>query len=224
MVVLMSDNNDILTVLENWEFVKCLPTKIEDFELAVDVKKVNDEVDIFSYEDKKQKKKIRCYYNCATKDYMIKRMFGLNNYCEMEFITPKLEDFERILAEKLEQYVALLAEFKRENVSTILLDKGLLDWQYGKSLPESIMDFELYIRPFEPMRLINGSVVLIDYSDFNTLKQLVVYYNILRDEFYAEKKINGVVYTLAGFEAKSLKELESVLAEKLEKSLVELTS
>jgi len=218
----MSDDNGVIAVLENWEFVKCLPAKIKGFELVVAVKRVKDEIDIFSYECREKRRTVRCYYNCATKDYMLKRIFGFNDCCEMEFITPSLEEFEKLLAAGLERFVSMLAEFKRECVSCILLDKGLLEWEYGKGLAPQVLDFELYVKPFEPMSLINGSVVVIDYSDFSCGKQFVVYYNMLRDEFYAEKKVNGVVYTVAGFEAKDLKGLEAVLEERLAGCLGEL--
>lgn len=220
----MSDDNGILAVLENWEFVKGLPVDVKGFGLSVGVKKVNDEIDIFSYECAQKRKKVRGYYNCATKDYMLKRIFGLNDCCEMEYITPDIKEFERLLADGLVGFVVSMAEFTRESVSSILADKGLFDWEYGKELPESLCDFELYVRPYEPIGLISGLVVVIDYSDFADGSQFVIYYNMLRDEFYAEKKVKGVIYTVAGFEAKDLKGLAVVLAERLEDCLQGLRS
>lgn len=218
----MGNGNEKLAILENWEFIKSLPCEVKGFNLLVDIKKVNDEINIFSYECKEKRKIIKCFYNCATKDYMIKYAFGLNEYCEMEFITPDLKEFERLLVNGLSGLLNLFSEFNRDAVRSILVKKGLLDWEYGKSLEKNIFEFELYVKPFEPVNLISGLVVIIDYSDFTLESQFVVYYNMLRDEFYAEKKIAGVIYTLAGFESKNLEELEEKLKEKLEGCLSNL--
>ncbi len=209
----------LLTKKEDWPYLAELPPELGGFTLSVDLLEEKDRVLFFSYAAPQLRRQVEAYYNLPTKDYMVKRYFGLNEYCDIQFITPDRKVFEGRLKERLVVCLEEMAMFSSERIGMVVRKTGIFDWEYGRKLPERIGGFDLYIRPFEPERLINGSVVVLDYSDFARNCQLAVYYNELRNEFYAEKKADGVVETTSLFDARNLKELEKLLASHLTTTL-----
>lgn len=207
---------DILSELAEWQYLKELAPELHGFSLKVNIKKGDKEVAVFSYDLPTLRKRVEVYYSLVTKDYMLRRVFGLNEYFDMYFISPERSIFEDMLKNSLDGCLLSMSDFSPERAGFLVREKGLLDWAYGHDLPRNIGSFELYIRPCEPVHLINGGMIVLDYSDFENFRQLVIYYNELRDEFYGEKKLNGVVYTTGLFDARDLKGLEKVLRGHLE--------
>ena len=107
----------------------------------------------------------------------------------------------------------------RVNLGEMVEEKGILTWDYGNHLPEKIGPFELYIRPANAIEHINGSIILIDYSNFVRKDQLIIMYNRLRDEFFGEVKINSVFHASMDFDSRNLQELEQRLEDHLESTL-----
>ena len=87
------------------------------------------------------------------------------------------------------------------------------------NLAKKIGSFELYIDPSHAIEHINGSIILIDYSDFARRDQLIIMYNRLRDEFFGELKVNSVFRTTTSFDGRNVKELEDKLKKNLEPTL-----
>ena len=52
-------------------------------------------------------------------------------------------------------------------VEHIIEDKAIMDWEYIDNLPKEIDGFKLFINPKEPVKIINGSYIIIDYCDFS---------------------------------------------------------
>ncbi len=211
--------DDIIEQINNWQYPSSLPDKVEEFLLIKQIKADESSIEIFSYAAEHLKKKLLFYYNVKTKDYMLKRQFGFNEYNDINFINPSLEKMQQLLESNLE---ATLKEFLlplSPDKSFILKEKGIYHWNYKDVLPAAIEDFELYIMPDKPVKLINGAYIVIDYSDFSKQKQFLIYYNELTDSFYAELKNKGIVSTTSAFDSRQIKDLEKLLIEKLKYSL-----
>ena len=101
----------------------------------------------------------------------------------------------------------------------LILAKNFKSWQYGNKLPNKINDFELFIKPAMPFEITNGSFVIIDYCNFETKSDFVVYYNLYRDDYGAEFRTNGVTNVLSEFDTDDLKVLQSQLELNLNKYL-----
>ena len=99
---------------------------------------------------------------------------------------------------------------------------GFKEWNYWKTLPKQIGNFELYITPGCPLEYINGSWIILDYSDFANGNQLMFLYNSFRNELFAEMKKGHLPLTTEEFNANSLEALSALLEEKLEKTLTTL--
>ena len=73
-------------------------------------------------------------------------------------------------------------------------------WDYWRSLPAKVGDYELYITPDNPLPYINGSFIFLDYTDFKHGNQIYFSYNIFRDELFAEMRKNHLPLTTDAFD------------------------
>ena len=86
--------------------------------------------------------------------------------------------FETLLEKKLSEKIIEMSIFSENQICHAIKEKKILEFNFEEYLPERIGEFSLYIDPKKPLKLINGSYIIIDYSDFNTGNSLAIYYNI----------------------------------------------
>lgn len=198
----------IIQQVEKWEFIAKLPEKFVGFTLKIELQEQNTQYCIFTYYNEEWHKSFSVLYDTATREYFARMVIGLTEYFDANFIVGDLETLENLLKNRLENNLRSLAVFNRENLDSILIDKQILEWTYGKELPTEVMGFELFIKPYEPVRIINGSYIIIDYSDFNNESNFIIYYNIFRDEFFGEVRLRRTPQMSAVFDAHTLDELQ----------------
>ena len=136
---------------------------------------------------------------------------GLIEFCHIEFVTGNFREFEKLLRQHFEPMLRDLAEFNPKTVTSLLLEKGVMEWEYGKNLPSEAEGFRLFIRPSEPVRINNGSYIVFDYVDFGIASNFTIYYNIFRDEFFGEARIRNIPVVTYSFDSNELSELEANL-------------
>lgn len=179
---------------------------------------------IFTYENKLTRRSFSLGYNKFTKEYLTKVAIGLTEFCDIDYLADSLDKLEALLNERLEKTLRLLGNFDVSSLGGEFLQKKILDWPYAEKLPGEILGFELFIAPNAPVKAVNGSYIIIDYSDFEAESCLIIYYNIFRDEFFGELKLRGASLTTASFDAKTLPDLEDKLKSDLETVLASLRS
>ncbi|WP_199884149.1 hypothetical protein [Anaerosinus massiliensis] len=206
----------IMMEVENWQYIKELPKGCSNFELKYEMCLEGDIYNILRYENKTTRRKVTLYYHDETKEYKVKTTVGLTEFCNIEFITSQQAVEEQILKQRLEKLLQSLAVFNKDDIDSIVVDKKILEWQYVNKLPETIEGFQLFIKPSEPLRIINGSYIVFDYCDFETSSNFIIYYNIFRDEFFGEAKIRCIPEMNYIFDSHELGELE----EKLDQFLI----
>jgi hypothetical protein len=202
-----------------WDFIIDLPQEIYGF-----VKQINSSIDgqilyICHYVNDNLKAKLDIIYTAETFDYIVVRTMGINTYRDVRYVYKEKEVFAKKLGEALPGIIKNMENPASVNLGKMVEDKGVLTWKYGNRLPESIGSFELYIKPEKAIEYINGSIIIIDYTDFARKDQFVVYYNRLRDQFFAELKIAGVFRDTKTFDSVSLKGLQGKLENNLQKTL-----
>lgn len=197
--------------LDDWAYLQSLPAELEGFALRRDMRVDGDQYDIFSYVCEVQRRRFTVYYHEETKEYKARIAVGLTEYCDIDFITDDLAVLEALLRERLAQTLRGLVEFDRAAIDSIVIEKKILEWPFAATLPETVEGFALFIRPSEPLRVINGSYIVIDYSDFAAQSNFIVYYNIFRDEFFGEAKIRRIPEMNYLFDSHQLEELEEKL-------------
>lgn len=190
-----------------------LPQDLHGFVLENIFAQVEDKFYFFSYTDKKNRRAVTTYFHDETQEYKVRAKIGLNEFCLTNFFTADFDRFCEMFCSAPEN---LLKIFDRDDkTATLLRDKNFVGWDYGKNLPQNISDFELFISPQNLVKFTNGSVILINYSNFATDSDLTIYYNLFSDNFSGELREHGNVQVIYDFDAKDLKTLQAQLEKNL---------
>lgn len=214
----------IIQQVQAWEFIAKLPAEFVGFRLKMELEERGTQYCMFSYYNEEWHKSFSVLYDAATKEYFARTTIGLTEYFDVNFIVSNLEMLEKLLRERLKKSLTSLAVFSKDDLDSIVIDKQILEWSYGRGLPEEIAGFQLFIKPYEPVRIINGSYIIIDYSDFYNESSFVIYYNIFRDEFFGEVRLRRTPQMSAVFDTYTLDELENNIRAHLTKVLENMRS
>lgn len=197
--------------LTGWAYLEELPDSWHGFTLRKIGEPAGDCYDIFTYESEALHKSATAYFHEETHEYKLRIKIGLIELCRIEFITADFAVFESLLRSQLESLLAELENFDPASVSSIVREKEILTWKAGSELPETLDGFSLFIRPAYPVKINNGSYIIIDYVDFSLESSVTVYFNIYRDEFFSEARIWNIPDVNYDFDSNTLPELEERL-------------
>jgi len=145
---------------------------------------------------------------------------GLTEYFDVTFICTDLGGLERILTERMTRTLERLAG--DDSYESIFRAKKILEWEHSKELPRELAGFTLFISPERPIRTINGSYIILDYSDFQEESNLILYYNVYRDEFFGEIRFRRTPEMTSQFDARELSELAEKVSANLRETLEDL--
>lgn len=208
--------------IKSWQFVQTLPREIHGFVLQDGGGYHGTVRPIFAYHQPAQHRRVTVVYDEATQDFAVRIAVGLTEYIDPDFIAPDLATLERLLSLRLADTLDGLAHFRQERLGSIFNAKKIVTWSFARQLPREYAGFSLFISPSAPVKVLNGSYIIIDYSDFAAASNFIVYYNILRDEFFGERRLRRKPELLSAFDARTLPELERCLREHLCPTLQEL--
>ena len=204
------------------KFFESLPDTICSFKLEKIFTEDEDKFIYFVFEDKKIHRSVTAYFHEETSEFKLRVKIGLTEFCLTKFFTSDFEDFGKKINADLASVIKDLAI--GENHNPIVQEKNFSAWQYGKNLPQNLEGFELFISPKNPVPFTNGSHIIINYSNFEKLSDLTVYYNIYGDNFSGETRIQNIPHVIYSFDATDLKELEKKLSENLETELATINN
>ena len=202
------------------EKFSALPTELKDFALENIFAQDGDKFYYFSYTDKKNRRTVTAYFHDETQEYKVRVKIGLNEFCLTNFFTSNFDKFCRMICPAPELLLKVFEDNKK--ITSLIGEKNFAAWKYGKNLPPQLEGFELFINPQKPVTFTNGSVILINYSNFATDSDLTIYYNVYSDNFSGEVRIRGTAKVIYLFDAKDLKELEDKLEKNLAAELAEI--
>ena len=200
---------------EGWAYMAALPEEWHGFTLMREPVIGKDKYDLYAYVNEDWHKSAIVYFHEETHEYKVRLKIGLIEFARIEFITAKLSVFEELLVAQFEQVLKDMAQFNPATLSSIVKGLNLPEWQYGLDLPAENEGFELFIRPAEPVKINNGSYIVIDYVDFTLVSSFTVYYNIYRDEFFSEARIWNIPDVNYDFDSSDLRELEEKLSSRM---------
>ncbi|MDF2502099.1 MAG: hypothetical protein K0Q77_2813 [Anaerosporomusa subterranea] len=210
----------IIEQVEQWGFLKKLPEELHGFRLERNIVQEEAKLFLFWYRCPETRRDAYALYDMATKEFMFHSVIGLFDFCDIQYISPDLAAFEEILKERLSGTLQALAVFNKSELGSIFITKNILEKNF--MLPEDISGFELFIRPEQPVKIVNGSFIIIDYSDFSSESNLTIYYNIYRDEFFCERRIRRLPQIVTDFDSKTVDELAEKLTVRLQPVLFDL--
>ena len=213
---------EIEAELQEWEFLKQLPKELEGFTLREGTGIKGNILNIASYVDEANHACVDLIYTGETFDYVIVKNLGLHTFRDDRFFTRDKDKFAEVVLNKLSSLLQEMGKSKVKQMGYESEVMGFNEWKDWKTLPKQIGNFELYITPDNPLEYINGSWVILDYSDFVNGNQLMFLYNSFRNELFAEMKKGNLPLTTEEFNANSLEVLSALIKEKLEKTLTAL--
>ena len=213
---------EIEAELQEWEFLKQLPKELEGFTLREGTGIKGNILNIASYVDEANHACVDLIYTGETFDYVIVKNLGLHTFRDDRFFTRDKDKFAEVVLNKLSSLLQEMGKGKVKHMGYESEVMGFNEWDDWKTLPKQIGNFELYITPDNPLEYINGSWVILDYSDFANGNQLMFLYNSFRNELFAEMKKGNLPLTTEEFNANSLEALSALIKEKLEKTLTVL--
>jgi len=190
-----------------WPFLKTLPERLAGFTLTRELQQCDTQFNIFTYEKPEQHRSFSVLYEAATEDFLSRVTIGLTEYYDLNFIVNDLLSLETVLAAKMERLLLGLTQFNKNEISSAFLEKKITEWDFSAHLPAEVAGFSLFIHPAEPIKVINGSFAIIDYSDFLAASNLIIYYNVFRDDFYGEIHLRRLPQTIGLFDARTLPDL-----------------
>ena len=205
--------------IADWEYMKNLPKTLQGYYYRDDHEVIDEIYNLFSYVNDEAHCSITVFYHGETKEYKLSQKIGMIDFCCIECISPDLQEFELLLKEHMENILHEMLHFDPDTVSLLVKDTGLTEWDYKDMLPSECEGFSLYIHPDQPVRITNGSYIICDYENFDLNSDLVVYYNMFRDEFYADSRANDAPVINYEFDSYSLTELQSNLEKYLRPTL-----
>lgn len=212
----------IIEQVAEWEFLRQLPVDYAGFTLETELAECGSQYALFSYHKPEDYLCFSVLYDKATRDFLARVTIGLTEYYDVSFITTSLVALETALTERLEQTLEVLANPATREYESIFRAKKILEWPYAANLPVELAGFTLYISPRQTVKTINGSYIIIDYSDFRAASNLNIYYNIYRDEFFGELRLRRTPRMINMFDAKELPDLAEKLTANLSPALESL--
>lgn len=197
--------------IQQWSFLAQLRPEIEGFFLVTEDISCNSQYRIFTYHNSQTVRSFTVLYDHATKDFLARICVGLTEYCDVNYICTSLDDLEKLLITRMDTTLQDLMGYDNTRFESIFLEKKIVNWPYIGQLMQVVEGFQLYISPAAPVKIINGSYVIINYADFSCESDLVIYYNIFRDEFFGEVRLKRTPQVVTEFDAKTLEELKNQL-------------
>ena len=188
-----------------------LPAEVEGFTLKRIYAADEDKFIFFRYADDATHCAIKIYFHEETHEFKVSQRIGLTEFCLTNFFTEDFAQFKELISSELGGVIKNLRDIRNKKLNAFLREKKIDAWSYGLELPATLEGFELFISPAAPVEVTNGSFIVINYADFTSNSDFVLYYNIYTDEFSGETRINNAPHVIYTFDAKTLDELTDKL-------------
>jgi len=212
----------VVKLVESWEYPGSLPENHGDFCLELQNRRDVLLYHIFAYHNPALRRSASIVFDQGTAEYMVRIKVGLIEFCDVRFIHPDLKSFEQILSSGLLPLLEMLQQCVPERMETLFRNKKIVEWSCDGFLPLGLQGFERTVCPKTCVQVTNGSYLILDYSDFGCDSSLRFFYNVFRDDFFAEFLICGVPEATQEFDSNTLPDFETKLKNQLDSSLVRL--
>ena len=159
------DIKEIEAGLKDWDFVRNLPAAIGDYTLVPGSGIDGQILNIAAYVHEASHCRLDLTYTKETFDYVPVKTVGLHTFRDVRFFCRDREHFADMMRKSLPD---ILASMDKKTVHTLPYEAKALhfeQWDYWRSLPAQVGDYELYITPDNPLPYINGSFIFLDYTD-----------------------------------------------------------
>lgn len=174
--------------LKDWDLLKKLPAAVNSFKLVPGTGIKGQILNIAAYVNDAIRCRLDIIYTSETFDYVLVKTVGLHTFRDERYFCRERDKFAGLLLEHLPDILWDMDRQKLHNMDFEAEGLNFPQWEYWRSLPKKIDNYELFITPDNPLAYINGSFIFLDYTDFSNGNQIYFSYNIFRNEIFAEKK------------------------------------
>lgn len=200
------------------ELFSWLPEQIGSFRLDFDTIPEEGEQKrhyYFQYVNDKGER-LQALYDGLVEDYTVHIKLALFDFVEISFIRTSLDSFVEVLKKRLEKELYNLLVEPAENFIYGYVKSGAPSWDFSEALPETVGDFKRLISPDRAVRALNGSYIIAMYKKEQENTGLILFYNVLRNEFFSELRVKSYPKVTHLLDSKSVMQLEGLLKERLE--------
>ncbi|WP_298704455.1 hypothetical protein [uncultured Veillonella sp.] len=195
-----------------------LPQTIDNFRLVVDTKQEGNTFLFFHYENDLGWR-WQALYDKEVDDFTVHVIMPLFYFVDISFIRDSWDEFlvglqERAVEALRKRLIAPQELFTYEYKKT-----KILQWDYEAVLPSKVGPFVLDISPKNAISMINGSFIVGEYRLMDDASGLLFFYNVLREEFFAELRIHNVPEISHHFDGNNVQEFEETVKAHLQEEL-----
>ena len=210
----------MIETLKQWNITSVLPLQVGDFKLSADFCMIQEngkdkEYRLFTYQNNEKGWSVRAILNPSSEEFSIHTDIGMLEFALIEFITDDFAMFQQMVEQRLEKIIRNYYVDVSNNFSVILKDKGIPDVQWDDFLPEEYKGLRRLIKPNDAVRIINGSYMVLSYYDAASQSGLSLMYNVLRDDFFAERRVHNFPNLVHDFDSQDIKDLKVSLQNRL---------
>lgn len=197
-----------------------LPEKIGDYELSIEQAESSQITYHYFIYENDAGWRWESLYNEEVGDYTVQIVLPLLSFTDIEMISQGFDGYWQRMHERFPK--ALESKLVEPHLSYEYKTKEIPTWHYEAYLPPQVGEYERILTPDRGIEMINGSYIMAMYHKKGAVTGLILFYNTLRDEFFAELRKDGYPIITHDLDAKTIKELEKVLHAHLEELLYSL--
>lgn len=206
--------------LKQWNINSVLPLHVGDFKLRSDFCMITEdgkdkEYRLFTYVNDDKGWSVRAVLNPSSEEFSIRTDIGMLEFALIEFITDDFDMFRHMVETRLERIIDTYYVHVSKEFSIILKNKGIPDVEWDSFLPADHKGLRRLIKPNDAIRIINGSYMILSYYDSASQSGLSLMYNILRDDFFAERRIHNFPNLVHDFDSRDINDLKQLLQDRL---------
>lgn len=190
---------EIAEHLNEWDFLQKLPEEIDGFKKVPGTGIEGQILHIVSYVNEAEHRSVDLTYTAETFDYVPVKTIGLHVFRDERYFCRDQQRFGEMMLEHLPDLLKEISSSHKMKYSYAAKDVQFEKWDFWKTLPKRIGDFELYITPDNPVNYINGSCIFLDYSDFEHKSQLYFLFNNFRIEVFGEMLQRNIPVTISTY-------------------------
>ena len=193
----------------DWDVEHLLPETIGNYRFHRIDKQVDRIYYAFGYIDEDSGWEVRVLFDEETMDFMVKTDIHLFTMTNIDLITGNFDVFKEKLPLLLEK--DLRRELIDRPVSVIVAGRGFTTWDFEKVLPETIGGYRRMVTPDRPILGLNGSYIIAMYENQKARRGMLFFYNMFRNEYYAEKYADGNPIIMHDYDAKTIADFSKII-------------
>lgn len=198
----------------DWNVENELPSQVGDFHFQRIDQQEGRIYYAFAYVSESTGWAVRALFDEETMDYMVKIDFRLFTMTDIDLISGDFEVYKNavrsLLVHNMEREL-----IHRKEVSVVVSGHAFTQWDYEELLPPVIGPYQRIIEPRCPLLGLNGSYVLAAYEWKEKERGMIFFYNMFRNEYYAEKSAEKTPIIIHTYDSKTIKEFETAIRKHL---------